>query len=175
MSPELGSAQVDYKAIGQKMLHDRSQMTNFEKDVVFSMGFEYAKALVESKVSGLVAYDQLSPDMKKYLVGATLGRIITLHRIALQNDMLDAESISVFNDLKGGICSKLHSDCEKMPDESFNAFFNEMNGLYLDEQLDRIDPQPQEMKSVRENLLPKIVAENPEMEVKESAIKHTLD
>lgn len=175
MSPESRSEQIDYKAIGEKLLQRPDQMTDAEKGVVFSMGLGFAKGLVESKVSGLTAYDQISNDMKGYVVGATLGRIITLHQKALQRGLINAESFIVFTDLKNDVCGKLGVGCENMTDESFNTFFNDMNGQYLDAQLDRIDPQPQEMRSVRENLLPRIVAENPPVEEFESEIKHTLD
>ena len=175
MSPELGLGQVDYKAIGRKLLDMPDQMTHSEKGVVFYLGLKYAETLVQNKASELPLYDQQSSDMKEYINGATLGRIITLHEKALRQGSINAESVVVFDELKRGVCDALSVNVEDMQDDVFNTFFKEMNDLYLDAELDRIDPQPQEMRQVREAILPKIVAENPEVEEKESSIKHTLD
>lgn len=178
MSPELGSAQVDYKAIGDKLLHSQDLMTKTEKEVIFSVGLKYAANLVEERASGLLNYGSQRPEIINYLDIAILGRIISLHRNALKEctpkEGVEIESVTAFESLRNQICEKLSMQCNELPDDSLNEFFDSLVGTSLDEEMKRINPEPKEMDFVRITL-PKIIAENPPSERIETGIEHKLD
>lgn len=99
-----------------------TEMKDSDKEIVFGLVDNYINSLVIDKA--VMGYSQQSPEVKKYLNLAVLGRIVSLRDQANKKDFIFSEATVRFITLKGIVCSQLFTDPHFVSDDYFADFVN---------------------------------------------------
>ena len=136
------TSSVDFKLIGRKFQSGET-LNDAEKSAVFSVALEYANGLIEAKLEStgrllgsekdaMFLYKSLAKEVKDYVSGAILGRIVDLHDKAESAGLTDHDSQTKFAELGKKLHEKFSIDKETVTDAKLNAFIDELAKVYLD-------------------------------------------